>query len=180
MPDRLPVFGRLPVGLMGTVAAFIGFKELMFTVRSVSKDWLLFAHNFLHYAGELHSSARIKVFIDKMYEGAVIVPAIWHPYFAQAEELSIFYECTHKSYSKNIAEIYLNLFFFDLFKVDHYFNQLKRLNLYNTYNPWESKQILNYFQYLFTSEYLAKLEELVIDQKYLTLNNSIFQSIDQK
>ena len=39
----------------------------------------------------------MKVLVDRMYDGKTVVPIIWHPYYSEAENISIFYECDSKN-----------------------------------------------------------------------------------
>ena len=101
----LPIFGKLTVGLMGIIAGFISYKELMFKIRYVNKNWLLSTQKYSSYVSYDPSKSKpslpyktawIKTLVDKLYRGEVIVLIIWHPFYSEAEDLSIFYEYIDK------------------------------------------------------------------------------------
>ena len=54
----LPNFGRIGVGLMGMIARYIDYKDLMFKARYINKKWLLFTQKHLHFSNQQQVKAR--------------------------------------------------------------------------------------------------------------------------
>ena len=119
---------------MGIISWYLDYEELLLKIRYLSKNWLLFTQKYLNYLNtrdqdlknnKFHKIAKMKVIIDEMYSGKVVIPIIWHPYYSEAEELSLFYEWSFRGEKHKESYLYLRLFFHDLFKSEKHFKNLK-------------------------------------------------------
>ena len=182
--DYKPKFKKLGVGLMGKIAGFLEYRELMVKVRYVSKDWILFTQKYLQFSdqdnlkiwqGETKyaKAAKLRICIDKMYWGEEVVPILWHPYYTNADEFSLFYESfqkdsyEHSSIRKEEIEAiasYFHIFFADLFKFGDLFAKTKKITIFWTSGYYINlpQRSLTHFKYITSCENIKCLEELVI------------------
>lgn len=127
--------GKLDTYITGHILGFLDYKTIMSNIRYLSKSFIKFTTDMLHYIPDLKKDAFIRVKAPKMYKGVDKMPPLRHPYYKNWESLNVIYIVTEKN-DTSVKSKYDTMLLIDLFYQDELFPNCKELTITPIHSYW--------------------------------------------
>lgn len=125
--------GKLSSYTLGHILGYLDYKTVMATVRYLSKSFIVYTQELLHYVPDLNQHAYLFADLWKVYTGEVKMPPLCHAYYKNCKKLEIIFIASTPGIKQRNWSKYETMFFYDLFHVRELFPNLTYLSIHPTH-----------------------------------------------